>query len=142
MQANPCLIEEFMPGDVILGEGESNACLYVINEGEAEVVKGSGAGETTLVVLGQGDIFGEMGLIDGQPASATIRATKRTTVWLYDERAFKETLVNDPMLAKKVIDTLVQRLRRTTDMLQKLAGSGGATPQQVNDVLDQHTGVA
>lgn len=139
MQATFFMEEEYEPGQVILREGATNPCLYAINDGEVEVIKGAGTPtETILGVLGEGDIFGEMGLVDGQPASATVRALKPTRVWLYDEAAFKESLTHDPMLAKKVIDTLVARLRRTTDLLQRLADGEGATPDQVSDVLDHH----
>lgn len=141
MQANFFMEETYEPGQVILAEGTSNPCLYAIAEGEAEVVKGSGGHETLLGTLRVGDIFGEMGLVDGQPASATVRAVSPTRVWLYDEAAFKETLTHDPQLAKKVIDTLVARLRRTTDMLQQLADRGGVTPEQLSEVLDQHRGL-
>lgn len=138
MQANPFLIQEYEPGQVILREGESNPCLYAVNQGKVEVVKGSGASETVLAVLGTGDIFGEMGLVDGQPASATVRAIEPTVVWLYDETAFKDTLASDPMLAKKVIDTLVARLRRTTELLQRLQASGEVPEHRVTEILDHH----
>lgn len=138
MQANYFMEETYEPGQVILEEGVCNPCLYAVAEGRVEVVKGSGPSETVLDNLKVGDIFGEMGLIDGQPASATVRAVEPTRVWLYDEAAFKEALGRDPQLAKKVIDTLVARLRRATDMLQDMAQGEGATKEQVTEALEQH----
>ena len=130
MQANYFMEQTYEPGQVILNEGDTNPCLYAVAEGEVEVVKGSGSSETLLGTLGVGDIFGEMGLIDGQPASATVRAATRTLVWLYDEAAFKETLAGDPQLAKQVIDTLVGRLRYYDNFHLTVAAEG-----QLRDVL-------
>lgn len=141
MQVNYFMEQNYEPGQVILKEGESNPCLYAIAEGRAQVVKSVGDAEVELATLEVGDIFGEMGLVDGQPASATVRALAPTRVWLYDEEAFKETLTRDPQLAKKVIDTLVARLRRTTEMLRRLADGEGATREEVNEILEQHRGL-
>lgn len=67
--------ERHPAGARIVTEGEPAERMYVLREGEVEVLKGLPAGgEERLAVLGPGDCFGEMALIDIQPRSASVRA--------------------------------------------------------------------
>jgi len=62
-------------GDVVFKEGDHARELFVLLDGELEVLKRSRTGrETRVAMLGPGDSFGEMSLIDLQPRSATVRA--------------------------------------------------------------------
>ncbi|MBX3183763.1 MAG: cyclic nucleotide-binding domain-containing protein [Polyangiaceae bacterium] len=62
-------------GEVIFSEGETASEFYVLLEGEVEVVKQSKTGvDARVALLGVGDWFGEMSVIDVQPRSATVRA--------------------------------------------------------------------
>ncbi|HEY4012182.1 MAG TPA: cyclic nucleotide-binding domain-containing protein [Polyangiaceae bacterium] len=64
------------PGDEVFREGEALAReMYVVLDGEMEVSKrGRRGGEVRIAILGPGDWFGEMSMIDMQPRSATVRA--------------------------------------------------------------------
>lgn len=63
------------PGDVIFREGEQARELFVLLNGEMEVQKRSRRGsDVRLALLGPGDWFGEMSVLDVQPRSATVRA--------------------------------------------------------------------
>lgn len=65
----------FNPGDVIIAEGEISKDIYLILEGQAEIIKSIAADKTTtLRVLAKNHYFGEMALLNGQARSATIRA--------------------------------------------------------------------
>lgn len=62
------------PGDVIFREGESARDMFVVISGEFEVLKRSHSGiETRVAILGPGDWFGEMSILDVQPRSASVR---------------------------------------------------------------------
>lgn len=70
----------FGPGQTIVAEGSVGDHVYVIGTGAAEVVKGAGTdSETILALLRPGDFFGEMGLIENDRRSATVRATEEET---------------------------------------------------------------
>jgi CRP-like cAMP-binding protein len=80
--AGICREEAHQKGDVIVRQKEPSNDLYIIREGNAEVVLGvpSGAGPTPILHLGKGQVFGEMSLIDKGLRSATVRATADGTV--------------------------------------------------------------
>ena len=62
-------------GDVIFREGDTGRDLYVVLQGEMEVIKNSkNERETRVAMLGPGDWFGEMSILDIMPRSATVRA--------------------------------------------------------------------
>jgi CRP-like cAMP-binding protein len=62
-------------GDVLFNEGESAGDMYVVLDGEIEVLKRSRQGsDSRVAMLGPGDWFGEMSIVDVQPRSATVRA--------------------------------------------------------------------
>src|SRR4051812_9134413 len=64
-----------LPGDTIFREGDPAREMYVVLDGEIEVLKKSRRGrETRVAILGPNDCFGEMSIIDMMPRSATVRA--------------------------------------------------------------------
>ena len=70
--------EHVEPGDVVVKEGDQARDMFVVVAGELEVVKDSRAGEVRVAVLGGGDWFGEMAILDVQPRSATVRSLAPT----------------------------------------------------------------
>lgn len=82
--AHSVVMREVPPGREVVREGYLPSHVYVIKEGEFDVVSRGEEGEEPQVVntLGPGDHFGEIGLIEGMPATATVRA--RTPATLYE----------------------------------------------------------
>ena len=64
----------FPEGDHLFHEGDRGGEMYVVAEGRAMISKMVAGGEEALAILGRGDLFGEMSLIDGEPRSADARA--------------------------------------------------------------------
>ena len=94
-------------GESIAGEGMLAVDFYLILEGEAEVVTG---GEH-LASLGPGDHFGELAVIDGEPRSATVRATTRLRALRLVADDFQRLLRTTPELAYRILVEAVRRLR-------------------------------
>lgn len=69
-----CNVRFFRDGETIFTEGSRSDTAYIIEVGLVEIFVGSGDDAVQLSVLGPGDIFGEMGLIDNFPRSASARA--------------------------------------------------------------------
>jgi CRP/FNR family transcriptional regulator, cyclic AMP receptor protein len=67
-------------GEIIFHEGNPSDCAYIIGSVSIEILENSPGGQKVLGVLEDNEIFGEMGLIDGQPRSATVTALEESEV--------------------------------------------------------------
>ena len=74
------LLVGFAAGQEVFREGEPGAEMYIIEDGEVEIVKQHGATEKRLSRLGPGDFFGEMALLEDRPRSAGAREIGRAHV--------------------------------------------------------------
>ena len=84
---------ELQPGQTLFEQGTMGDCIYVVADGEIEIVRElASGGEEVLKVAGPGDYFGEMGPVFGLPRSATVRALTAATVIGYTVQAFREKL--------------------------------------------------
>jgi NADH dehydrogenase len=103
--------EYFEPGQVVFREGDRGDWLYVVTEGEVEVLKNGGAAEpTALRRLGPGECFGEIALVSDRPRSATVRATCATNVLAVDREAFQALFATLPPL-RGFFESLIETRR-------------------------------
>jgi CRP/FNR family cyclic AMP-dependent transcriptional regulator len=98
---------DFAKGDVVVTEGDSDARVFVILEGEARVDCNGRAADQ----LGPGDYFGEMSLLDGEPRSATIVATTPIRALSIARFNFRPLLTNHPDIAEHILVEMSRRLR-------------------------------
>jgi len=110
----------FVDGEVIIREGDVGDCMFVIQEGQAEVLIGSGAGEVQLNVLGPGAFFGEMAVFERDVRSATVRALGEARVITVDKRNFMRRVHEDPALAFRLVETMSNRIRKLTQRIAEL----------------------
>ncbi|MGH7411109.1 MAG: FAD-dependent oxidoreductase [Candidatus Methylomirabilis sp.] len=91
--------EHFGPGEVILHQGDRGDRLYIIVDGEVEVVREEpGKGEIILARRGPGECFGEMALVSDSPRTATVRTCTRVNVLTMDREAFHGLFAHFPPL--------------------------------------------
>jgi putative ABC transport system ATP-binding protein len=84
---------ELEPDEVLFEEGTMGDLIYVVSDGELEIVRElAGGGEELLKVVEAGDYFGEIGVLFHLPRSATVRARTAATVIGYTVMAFRERL--------------------------------------------------
>jgi len=112
-------------GDAIVSQGEAADCMYVVEQGEVEVVQGSGENEFRLAVLGEGEFFGEMGVFDRDVRSATVRALGKVQVMTIDKATFLRRISEDPSLAFRIIKKMSSRIRDLNNELTGLKGKTG-----------------
>ena len=98
-------VEEFSPGAIVVETGQASNAFYLILGGRAKVI---GKSRRT---LGIGDYFGEMGLIDGEPRSATIAAEGELQVMKLPRRPFLKLLNQEPQIATAMMAELAARIR-------------------------------
>jgi len=106
------LLVAFAAGQEIFQEGRPGAEMYIIEDGEVEVVKLHGAVEKRLSSLGPGDFFGEMSLLEDRPRSATARAVTACKVLPIDASTFDQLLRENPEIAIRMMRRMSNRLRR------------------------------
>lgn len=110
----------FADGEVIIQEGDVGDCMYVIQEGQAEVVIGNGENEILLNVLEPGAFFGEMAVFERDVRSATIRALGEARVITVDKKNFMRRVHEDPALAFRLVETMSYRIRNLTQKIAEL----------------------
>lgn len=106
------LLQDYAPGAWIFRSGDSGDSMFVIEEGEVELVKEFGGESRVLARLGPGDFFGEMAVLDGRPRSAAARAATRSRLLPVDGAAFDQLLRDYPEVAVRMLRMLAARLRR------------------------------
>jgi CRP/FNR family cyclic AMP-dependent transcriptional regulator len=98
----------FAAGQVIFAAGSPGDVMYVVKEGEVEVLVGDRVVET----IGPGGILGEMALIDHNPRSASARAKTDCQLVPIDEARFKFMIQQTPFFAIEVMRVMARRLRQ------------------------------
>jgi CRP-like cAMP-binding protein len=121
--------ESHAPGSKIFQHGDVGDKLYLILEGRVRISREvAGMGEEALAVLGPGQVFGEMALLDESPRSADAVVHERCRVLTIPKDGFDDLLFLHKDLAYEVlwsiVRMLVRRLRETTDKLTFLSISG------------------
>ena len=118
-----CQKVNFKKGDIIFEAGEPGDALFVIYEGEVEVVKPGKKEEPEQILaeFGPGEIFGEMALIEELPRSATVRAKEDARLLRIPREYFFRLLQQEPGIALKIYKAislvLAHRLRETSERL-------------------------
>jgi len=125
------------PGEIIVHQGEVGTCMYVIQDGDVDVLKEENGIETVVNTMRKGDIFGEMAIIERTVRSSTVRASTPARVLTVDKKTFLRRVQEDPTLALSVLKIMSQRIRRldvqVTSLKQELArglGQEGAAADQ------------
>lgn len=109
-------------GTVIVSHADPGDSLFVIASGKVKVVLyGDSGREIILSLLGEGDFFGEMSLLDSQPRSANVVATEDARLLSLDRTAFRAHLLAHPASALAILAEMSRRLRRADEVIGNLA---------------------
>jgi len=98
---------QLTPGDSLFREGEKGEKMYVLLEGEMEIL----LGDFVLETIGPGALIGEMALIDDSPRTASAVAKSPCRLAEIDRRRFHFLVQQTPHFATHVMKTLANRLR-------------------------------
>jgi CRP-like cAMP-binding protein len=112
-------------GDYIFREGELGTEMYIVNEGQVEILNRVGGEEKLLAVLDKGDFFGEMALLEDRPRAASARAVTPARLLQINGSTFDQMLREQPEIAVRMMRKLSRRLRETDDLLRAALGTAG-----------------
>jgi len=109
---------DFPAGAVVFEEGDPGSRMYVIQAGEVRILKRVGGRELTLELLGPGEAFGEMALLEGQPRSATAVVEAAARILEIDEAAFADLVRRNGEIALRLLRRLSARLREANRQIR------------------------
>lgn len=105
-------IESFTAGQAIFTEGEPGHVMYVVKDGEVDIVVHGRVVES----IGPGGILGEMALIDMNPRSASAVAKTDCALARISEERFQYLVGKNPVFALEVMRAMAHRLRKMDDL--------------------------
>jgi len=106
----------------IMAAGDATDSLYIVLSGRLKVMMSDADGkEVILSILGPGEFFGEMGLIDDEPRSATVITIEPCELLAINKRDFKKSLAENFDMTMAVMRGLVRRLREADRKIGSLA---------------------
>ena len=131
--AGEAKIQIYLPGEVVVRQGDEGTEFFFILEGDAEVRREEGETGATVVALNPVQFFGEMALLTGEPRSATIVAQTRLEVLVISKEALARPIMINPVLAERIGGILAERKAKMATH-QDLAAHRG---EQAHDIAAQ-----
>jgi small-conductance mechanosensitive channel len=122
--ARESTIRVYMPGEVVVRQGDVGTEFFFILDGEAEVRRGDGEAVSTVAALSAVQFFGEMALLTGEPRSATIVAKTRLEVLVISKAALAQPIMANPVLAERIGAILAERKTELAVYQERLAHAG------------------
>ncbi len=112
-------------GGLVFREGEAGDCAYVVEVGAVEITALRNGQQVLVARLGEGELFGEMALIDGQVRSATARAAADSTLVVVQRDQVADKIESADPVLRLFLSVILQRLRRANKLMD-LRSEGGA----------------
>jgi CRP/FNR family transcriptional regulator, cyclic AMP receptor protein len=120
--ATGSLRRNYPRGRTIVAEGEPSQSLYILLSGRAKVQRSDSEGkEVILAVIGPGEFFGEMSLIDDAPRSASVITLESSDFMAINKDSFKAMLLQNNDIGMQIMRGLVRRLREADKKIETLA---------------------
>lgn len=115
------LLQELKKGQTLFKEGQTGDRLYLVKTGKVKLSHASGDGrESVFMVLGPGDMFGELSLFDPGPRTSTAIAVTDSEILGLGHSDLKPWLQDRPEVAQALLQALAHRLRRTSETMSDL----------------------
>jgi CRP-like cAMP-binding protein len=106
-------------GTVIYAKGDPGNSLFAVISGTVRISVPSMEGKDTVFnLLNEGEIFGEIALLDGRPRSAEVSAVTDCELMMINRRDFVPLMHAHPEMAFKLIDMLCEKLRKTSEQVE------------------------
>jgi len=111
----------FPRGTTVFFEGDRGESLYIVRSGCVKIYRVAEDGrEKTLALLGDGEFFGEMALLDEEPRSAVAECLEPTTLYILHRNDFRRLLSENASMSLKILRVMSRRLRQTNAQVSDL----------------------
>src|SRR6266851_5083599 len=120
------LVRRHPAGAVLFREGDRGEKMYVIRAGKVNIWKRISENDLTLAVLGPGEFFGEMALLEGLPRSAGATVVEDAMLIEVEAAAFEMLVRKNSEIAVRLMRRLSSRLREADRQIQALMSRSGA----------------
>ncbi len=113
--------KKFKRNNLIIFEDDLGQNLFIIERGRVKVsgISNEG-GEAIFAILGDGDIFGELSILDGLARSATVTSIEDVELWVLNRNQFLDLLDKYPSIAIELLRELASRLRKSDAQIKSL----------------------
>jgi CRP-like cAMP-binding protein len=114
-----CVRKRYRAREVVLKKGDPALQLFVIVSGRLKALtSGSDGRQAALNIMGPGEVFGEVAVLDGQPRSATITAIEPCELLVIHRNELLHFLERSPSAALKLLEVLARRLRLLSERFE------------------------
>ena len=122
-------------GETVFSQGSPSDCAFIISSGSVEIIENTPQGQKVIGQLTENEIFGEMGLIDGKPRSATVRALEESVVFKMTQISFDKLAREKPEALLPILKVLSGRLRETMNFMRPQYPNLRMNTRPVNEKL-------
>jgi len=113
---------KYSKGSVLIACGDEHVPIHVLLSGRVKVYRTSPSGiDAILAVRGQGECLGELSVLDGKPASATVETLIDLEAMQITRATMREAIAENPSLSWALLNVLSKRLRESSDTIEALA---------------------
>ncbi len=110
----------YQDGEIVCRQGDVGDCLYVVQDGQLEVLVDRAGKPAVVRVCGKDELLGEMAIFQKEARSATVRAKGTARVLTLDKKNFLRRINEDPSLAFRIIETMSRRVRELSHQVVEL----------------------
>lgn len=129
--------KKYENGQIIFLEGEKNEGLYYLVEGRIRIFKsGPGGREQILQLVGAGQLFNEVALLEGTPLPASAEALERSLIWIIPVSTILAVIEHEPAVARIIINDLARRVHQLTTLVADISLKQ-VTARVAKIILDQ-----
>jgi CRP/FNR family transcriptional regulator, cyclic AMP receptor protein len=112
--------KDFPPGTILFRDGERGKEMYVIQSGKVKITKEVRGKEQILAILGAGEFFGEMAILNNKPRSANAVVLEDSKMLVIDPKTFEVMIKNNTEIAVRMIQKLAKRLEEADHQIESL----------------------
>jgi hypothetical protein len=119
-KASDRLMARFSPGDVVYREGEPGDEMFVVQKGKIRLTRNTGGESSELSVLGKGDFFGEMSLLEGLARAETAEVVEPAECLRVNGLVFNKMITTNAEIAVRMLRKISKRLTEANDKVTAL----------------------